>query len=153
MKNSMYLLAKYYLRPRNPQHSARKGYWSEEGAGQMDEQLSFARKVRNSDLQTCNVILNLTEKKIIKCSIGDLSGSDYDRIFDYFKTNYPEHIAEATKHLEHPDTVDQGSLTSEVLKHAPSNEQPNVVPVLEHTQIADASKSRRRNANRRTQGK
>lgn len=141
---SMYLLAKYLLRPRESHRTAQKGYWQQEGAGQLDEQLSFSRKVRNSDLQSCNVILDLSKKKIVKCVVGDLQGSDYNRVFDYFKTNYPEHIAVAMREVEGLPAIGEqvGTVT-----HAPEVHSPEIhaAPNGEiHVQPAPATTRRRR---------
>lgn len=92
----MFLLAKYYLRPRHPNRTATKDYWKHDDAGQLDEQVSFSRKLRDKDVQNYNVILDLDNKKIVKCVIDQFNGTDYDRMFEYFKRNYPQHLAAVT---------------------------------------------------------
>jgi len=37
--------------------------------GQIDEQVSVSKKVKKSDNQTCNVILDFAEKKVQRCII------------------------------------------------------------------------------------
>ena len=37
--------------------------------GQIDEQVAVSKKVKPSDLQTCNVILDYAKKKVDKCVI------------------------------------------------------------------------------------
>ena len=48
--------------------------------GQIDEQVSIGKKVKSSDIQTCNVILNYAEKKVEKCVIeGKVLDTDWDK--------------------------------------------------------------------------
>ena len=140
----MFLLARYYLRPRHSHQTAQKGYWSKPDAGQLDEQLSFARKLRKSDIQLCNVILDLKEKKIVKCVVDQFTGTDYDRVFDYFKLNYPRHVEAAMGEVTATTTV--SSDTVPVDTHAP---EVHAAPNGE-LHVAPAPKQARR---RRTQGK
>ena len=44
--------------------------------GQIDEQVTVAKKVKQSDLQTCNVILDYAQKKVDKCDFCDIE-EDY----------------------------------------------------------------------------
>lgn len=66
--------------------------------GQIDEQVSIAKKVRPTDLQTCNVILNFSERKVEKCVIeGKVVETDWDRMNNYYKKIYPNLISELEK--------------------------------------------------------
>ncbi len=58
--------------------------------GQIDEQVTVSKRVRPSDLQTCNVILDFAEKKIAKCIIeGKVVASDWEKMIEYYKNIYP----------------------------------------------------------------
>ncbi len=62
--------------------------------GQIDEQISIAKKLKPVDLQTCNVILNYVEKKVEKCVIeGKVVDTDWDRMNTYYKKIYPSLIS------------------------------------------------------------
>ena len=62
---SIYLIAKYTARPRDPKQTSRSGYMKNPENIIHDEQVYISRGLRTKDLQN-NVILNLTEEKIIK---------------------------------------------------------------------------------------
>jgi len=66
--------------------------------GQIDEQVSIGKRVRPADLQTCNVILDYSKKKIDKCVIeGSIVDPDWDRMNEYYKRIYPTLIDQLEK--------------------------------------------------------
>jgi len=66
--------------------------------GQIDEQVQVSKKVKMSDAQTCNVILDFEKKKITKCVIeGKVVDSDWDRMCEYYKRVYPSLIDQLEK--------------------------------------------------------
>lgn len=75
--------------------------------GQIDEQVSISKRVRPSDIQTCNVILDFTKKKIDKCVVeGKVVDTDWDRMIEYYKRVYPTLI----------DQLEKNNTESEMLK-------------------------------------
>jgi hypothetical protein len=63
--------------------------------GQIDEQVQLANRLKDNDLQTCNVILDFQEKKIIKCLINSSPiTSDWNAITAYYAKVYPDIIAQ-----------------------------------------------------------
>lgn len=61
--------------------------------GQIDEQVAISKKVKKSDNQTCNVILDFAEKKVQRCIIeGKVVDSDWTRLVDYYRNIYPQLI-------------------------------------------------------------
>ena len=66
--------------------------------GQIDEQVQVSKKVRNSDSQMCNVILDFLEKKVQKCVIeGKVVDTDWLRMHDYYKKIYPNLVEQLEK--------------------------------------------------------
>lgn len=66
--------------------------------GQIDEQISVAKKIKPADLQTCNVILDYGKKQVEKCVIeGNRLDTDWDKMHDYYKLVYPSLIAQLEK--------------------------------------------------------
>jgi hypothetical protein len=66
--------------------------------GQIDEQVAVSKKVKMSDLQTCNVIIDYAEKKVTKCVIeGKLVDTDFERMDTYYKKIYPNLIGQLEK--------------------------------------------------------
>ena len=66
--------------------------------GQIDEQVSISKRVRTSDIQTCNVILDFGKKKIDKCVIeSKVVDSDWGKMIEYYKKIYPTLIDQLEK--------------------------------------------------------
>lgn len=77
-----YLLITYFRKP----------------GGQIDEQVSVSKKVRNSDLQMCNVIVDYQTKKVDKCIIeGKRVETDFEKMNEYYKKVYPNLIEQLEK--------------------------------------------------------
>jgi len=61
--------------------------------GQIDEQIGFSNSLKPNDLQTCNVVLDYYEKKIVKCVVeGKVVPSDWDKMNDYYRQAYSDII-------------------------------------------------------------
>jgi hypothetical protein len=66
--------------------------------GQIDEQVAVGKKVKQADLQTCNVIVDYAEKKVIKCVVeGKVVDTDFERMDAYYKQVYPNLIGQLEK--------------------------------------------------------
>lgn len=66
--------------------------------GQIDEQVTVSKRVRPSDLQMCNVILDFATKQISKCVIeGKKVETDWNRMYSYYKNVYPNLIGQLEK--------------------------------------------------------
>ena len=66
--------------------------------GQIDEQVTVAKRVRTSDIQMCNVILDYQNKKVDKCVIeGKVVETDYEKMNAYYKQVYPSLIDQLEK--------------------------------------------------------
>ena len=66
--------------------------------GQIDELVAVGKKVKTSDLQTCNVIIDYADKKVLKCVIeGKVVDTDFERMDAYYKQVYPNLISQLEK--------------------------------------------------------
>ena len=66
--------------------------------GQIDEQVTVAKRIKPSDMQTCNVILDYATKKVEKCVIeGKVVDSDWEKMCEYYKRVYPTLIDQLEK--------------------------------------------------------
>jgi len=69
--------------------------------GQIDEQVAVSKKVRASDFQTCNVILDYAKKKVDKCVIeGKALDREWIQMHEYYAKIYPNLIAQLEKEAE-----------------------------------------------------
>lgn len=57
--------------------------------GQIDEQMAVSKRVKPSDLQTANVILDFKTLSVLKCSMGSVAvPKEWDRIVAYYHQHY-----------------------------------------------------------------
>ena len=66
--------------------------------GQIDEQVGYSKRVKNSDLQTANVIMDYKLQKVIKCVIeSKIVPTTFERMNEYYKEVYPSLITQLEK--------------------------------------------------------
>jgi hypothetical protein len=98
---SIFLIAHYYIRPRSARTQTQvKGWMKNSDNLSYDEQVAIATRLKNSDHTTAKVILDLSNKKIVRN--GFQSETTFDQLFGYFLKNYPQHVAVPMSRLD-PD--------------------------------------------------
>jgi len=66
--------------------------------GQIDEQVTVSKRVRTSDIQMCNVIVDYQSKKVDKCVIeGKVVETDFEKMNTYYKQIYTNLIDQLEK--------------------------------------------------------
>ena len=95
----MYILATYYRVPKDGTQTTIAGYMKDSENYMWDESIAFSRNLKPRDIKQANVILDLINEKLVKCSVGELVGKDYQTVFAYFKESYPDHINELLRIL------------------------------------------------------
>jgi len=66
--------------------------------GQIDEQVTVSKRIKPSDMQTCNVILDYATKKVEKCVIeGKTLDREWERMHEYYARIYPNLTAQLEK--------------------------------------------------------
>lgn len=69
--------------------------------GQIDEMIAVSKKVKASDIQTCNVIIDYGKKKVEKCVIeGSKVDTDFEKMNEYYKQVYPNLIEQLEREAE-----------------------------------------------------
>lgn len=97
MKNkSIYLIAKYVAKPKDPKQTHNPGYMKDAANLQYDEQVYITRGLRDKDLQN-NIIINLTEEKIVKNTFN--TSATFEDIFKHFYEGYAEYIDQSVNQL------------------------------------------------------
>jgi hypothetical protein len=77
-----YLLLTYYKKP----------------DGKIDESMAVSRRIKTSDLQTANVILDFKKLEVVKASMGGtVVPRDWDRIVSYYHQHYASTIERLLK--------------------------------------------------------
>lgn len=72
-------------------------------SGQIDEVMTVARKLKTKDWQTCNVILDFKEQKVLLASVQGLTATkDWDTIVGYYYKYYTQTIERLFEENGHP---------------------------------------------------
>lgn len=91
-KTNIYLIAQYVTRPRDPRKTHIAGYMKDPNNFQYDERVQISTRLRNQDLYTAKVILNLSTKTVDKNSFNN--NKNFDEMFKYFFKGYYKYITE-----------------------------------------------------------
>ena len=85
-----FLVIQYAGKPADPTQTAKKGYLKENLV--YDEKVSLTNRLRDKDLLTATIVLDLENKKIVRRSkIHDIS-DNYNFLYEYYYKNYKDHI-------------------------------------------------------------
>lgn len=76
--------------------------------GQIDEMVSYGKKIKTSDEQMCNIIMDFKDKKVKKCVIeGKVVDTDWDKLTQYYKKVYPVLVSQLEKEYLPPESEGQ----------------------------------------------
>jgi hypothetical protein len=83
-----------------------------------DESIAIARRIKTRDLQMSKIILDFTERKVVKNGWGD--GRTFEDLFSYFYQGYPNYINPIINELGYSvQTTDRSVQVAEVTEIAP----------------------------------
>lgn len=98
MKKSIYLIACYVTKPRDPRKTHIRGYMSDPANHQYDEQVQISTQLRPKDLNMSKVILNLSNRTVDKNSFNN--NKDFNELFKYFFKGYHKYITDVMIQLD-----------------------------------------------------
>lgn len=87
---NIYLMAYYTAQPVHKGSTHFKGYMKDDANVHYNEQVIVARKIKDRDYQMAGVILDVMNRKVIKCS--KQPAADYDGLWKYYTTNYADYL-------------------------------------------------------------
>lgn len=97
-KKSIYLVANYVTRPRDPKKTHISGYMKDPANHQYDEQVHVSTRLRTQDITNAKVIMNLSSKIVEKNSFN--SNKDFNELFKYFFKGYHKYITDVMVQLD-----------------------------------------------------
>lgn len=97
-KKNIYLVAQYVTRPRDPRKTHIAGYMKDPKNYQYDERVQISTRLRNQDLYTAKIILNLSDRTVEKNSFNELK--NFNDLFKYFFKGYHKYITEVMVQLD-----------------------------------------------------
>jgi hypothetical protein len=97
-KRSIYLVANYVTKPRDPKKTHIPGYMKDPSNHQYDEQVHISTRLRSQDITSAKVIMNLSNKMVEKNSFN--SNKDFNELFKYFFKGYHKYITDVMVQLD-----------------------------------------------------
>jgi hypothetical protein len=97
-KQSIYLIANYIAKPRNPRKTHVPGYLKDPNNVQYDEQVQISTRLRTKDITTAKIIINLSDKTVQQNSFN--GNKDFKELFKYFFKGYNKYITEVMVKLD-----------------------------------------------------
>lgn len=94
---NIYLVARYYLKPRPGVNTSQAGWMNDPNNIRYDEAVDIVRGIKGNSLDA-QVILNLTSKTVERNSWND--NKDFDRLFAYFFEGYHSYLTQVMKQLD-----------------------------------------------------
>ena len=78
--------------------------YKRQAGGTINEEVSVSRRIRQNDIQTCNVIMDFKNRKVEKCFVdGKVLDTDFDRLHEYYKKIYPNYISQLEVYVNQAD--------------------------------------------------
>ena len=98
MKDDLYLIAFYTAKPRDPHKTKIKGYMTDPANIVYDERVEFSIGLKSKDQIAGKVILNLTQKSVVRNALNPEAG--FDDVVKYYCETYPEYMEKVGFTLE-----------------------------------------------------
>ena len=97
-KQSIYLVANYASKPKNPAMTHIAGYIKDPANIRYDEQVHISTRLRSKDISLSKIIINLTTKSVEKNSFNN--NKDFNELFKYFFKGYHKYITDIMVKLD-----------------------------------------------------
>ena len=97
-KQNIYLVANYLSRPKDPRRTHLPGYMKDPANVRYDEQIQVSTRLRQQDLVTAKIIMNLSNKTVDQNSFN--GNKNFDELFKYFFKGYHQYITEVMAKLD-----------------------------------------------------
>jgi hypothetical protein len=103
----IYLVASYTIKPRNPKMTFQKDYVKQDNNIQYSESVAIATRLKSRDYTHAQVIIDIAQERIIKCSHQG-SERNYQALMAYYSKHYPSYInpiLERLGRLQEPSVI------------------------------------------------
>lgn len=88
----VYLVAKYFARPKNRKMTSVKGYMKDPDNIAWDEQVGITLGIKERDMNTAKIVLNITDQKIERN--GFQTDKSFMELFEYFYNASPKELGQ-----------------------------------------------------------
>lgn len=97
-KRSIYLVAHYSVKPKDPRKTHIPGYMKDPANHRYDEQVQVSTRLRDKDITDAKIIMNLSDKAVDKNSFN--GNKDFNELFKYFFKGYHKYITDVMVQLD-----------------------------------------------------
>jgi len=94
---NVYIVARYAMKPKDPSQTYKAGYIKDPDNMRWDERVDVVLGLKDRDLGMYQIILNITESRIIKNSFNN--DKSFMELFQYFYTSSPKEISAALRNV------------------------------------------------------
>lgn len=120
MSASIYLVAYYMMKPKHSRvNTSIKGWMNNPDNVAYDEQIAVVTKLKNKDLNTAKVILNLSNCSVYRNNWSD--NRSFDELFEHFYTGYQKYLDPVIAQLGY-EMVKNPELVESPVDQLPKNE-------------------------------
>ena len=96
-KQTIYLVAHYTTKPRDPRKTHIPGYMKDPANHQYDEQVAIQTKLKPNDVNA-KIVMNLGNKTVESNKFND--NRDFNELFKYFFKGYHKYVTEIMSKLD-----------------------------------------------------
>ena len=94
----MYLVAYYFQKPSNNRVKTQLAGWMKNNNNvSWDEQVAITKNLRNRDISTAKIILDMRNLRVVKNGWG--TSQSFDDFYDYFNKSYPQYTKEVMEQV------------------------------------------------------
>jgi hypothetical protein len=95
----MFITATFIINAANPKATSQPDHSKNPKNFIADEVVSITKKIRDSDLKKCNVILDVKNKEVLKCRNFQMGGQqvtnpNYQMLLEHFQAMYPNEVGQ-----------------------------------------------------------
>ncbi len=95
---SIYLVAYYFQKPSNNRVKTQLAGWMKNNNNvSWDEQVAITKNLRNRDISTAKIILDMRNQRVVKNGWG--TSQSFDDFYDYFNKSYPQYTKEVMEQV------------------------------------------------------
>ena len=94
---SIYLVAHYVTKPKNPKMTHIPGYMKDPANHQYDEQVAIQSRLKPNDVNA-KIVMNLVTKKVETNRFNN--NKDFNELFKYFFKGYHKYVTEIVSKLD-----------------------------------------------------
>jgi hypothetical protein len=94
-KKKVYIVAQYFAKPKDKRKSSVAGYMKNPDNVQWDEQIGVSIGIKDKQLQTAKVVLNINDQLVVKNGFN--TDKSFMELFEYFYSASPQEISRQLK--------------------------------------------------------